>query len=71
MSNVDQLGPWVRRFLLDYLVGERQFADNTRRSYRDTLTLLIPFIATATHRTVDRLCIGDLAADHVRQFVFV
>lgn len=69
MSKVDLLGPWVRRFLLEYLVGERHFAENTRRSYRDTLALLIPFIATATHRTVDRLGIGDLAADHVRQFL--
>jgi len=69
MTEVDRLGPWVRRFLLEYLVGERHFAANTQRSYRDTLTLVIPFIATTTHRTVDRLCIGDLAADHVRQFL--
>ena len=69
MSKSDLLGPWVRRFLLEYLVGERNFAENTRRSYRDTLALLIPCIADATHRTVDRLCIGDLAADRVRQFL--
>jgi integrase/recombinase XerD len=69
MSKPDLLGPWVRRFLLEYLVGERNFAENTRRSYRDTLALLIPFIATATTTTVDRLCISDLAADGVRQFL--
>lgn len=54
MTNADLLGPWVRRFLLEYLVGERHFAENTRRSYRDTLALLIPFIATVTKTTVDR-----------------
>ena len=69
MSKPDLLGPWVRRFLLEYLVGERNFAENTRRSYRDTLALRIPFIATATTTTVDRLCISDLAADGVRQFL--
>ncbi len=69
MSKPDLLGPWVRRFLLEYLVGERNFAENTRRSYRDTLALLIPFIATATTTTVDRLRISDLAADGVRQFL--
>jgi len=69
VSNVDLLGPWVRRFLLEYLVGERHFAENTRRSYRDTLALLIPFIATATKITVDRLRIGELTADRVRQFL--
>jgi site-specific recombinase XerD len=69
MSNPDLLGPWVRRFLLEYLVGERNFAENTRRSYRDALALLIPFIATATKTTVDRLRIEDLGAANVRQFL--
>jgi integrase/recombinase XerD len=54
MRNPDLLGPWVRRFLLEYLVGERNFAENTRRSYRDTLTLAIPFVATAAATSVDR-----------------
>jgi site-specific recombinase XerD len=69
MSNPDLLGPWVRRFLLEYLVGERNFAENTRRSYRDTLALLIPFIVTARRTTVDQLRLSDLAPDHVRQFL--
>ncbi len=69
MRNADALGPWVRRFLLEYLVGERHFAENTRRSYRDTLALLIPFAAAATKITVDRLCLTDLTADGVRQFL--
>ena len=69
MSKVDLLGPWVRRFLLEYLVGERHFAENTRRSYRDTLVLLIPFLAVATKTSVDRLRVEDVAADRVRQFL--
>ena len=69
MGKVDLLGPWVRRFLLEYLVGERHFAENTRRSYRDTLALLIPFLATATKTSVDRLRVEDVAADGVRQFL--
>jgi site-specific recombinase XerD len=69
MTNADRLGPWVRRFLLEYLVGERNVAENTRRSYRDTLRLVIPFIATVTHTPLDRLRIDDLAADGVRQFL--
>ena len=43
MDNPMLLGPWVRRFLLDYLVGERNVARNTQQSYRDMLTLLSPF----------------------------
>jgi integrase/recombinase XerD len=69
MSKPDLVGPWVRRFLLEYLVGERHFAANTQRSYRDTLALLIPFIATATKTSVDRLRIGDVTADGIRQFL--
>lgn len=42
MSETTLIGPWVRRFLLDYLVTERNLALNTRRSYRDTLVLLLP-----------------------------
>ena len=69
MSNPALLGPWVRRFLLEYLVGERNFAENTRRSYRDSLALLIPWTATARSTTVDRLIVDDLTADRVRHFL--
>ena len=37
------LGSWVRRFLLEHLIGEANLARNTQRSYRDTLRLLLPF----------------------------
>ncbi|PYV67674.1 MAG: integrase, partial [Acidobacteria bacterium] len=40
MSKGNLLGPWVRRFLLEYLVSELNLARNTQRSYRDTLGLL-------------------------------
>jgi hypothetical protein len=43
------LGPWVRRFLLDYMGGERNLARNTQRSYRDTLTLLLGCVPPFTH----------------------
>ena len=69
MTKPDLLGPWVRRFLLEYVVGERNFAVNTQRSYRDTLALLIPFIVTSTKTPVDRLRAEDMTADAVRQFL--
>ena len=31
------IGPWVRRFILEHLVTERNLARNTQLSYRDTL----------------------------------
>jgi integrase/recombinase XerD len=64
-----RLGPWVRRFLLEHLVGERNLARNTQRSYRDSLALLIPFIGDKTRKEVDQLNVDHLTAEHVRQFL--
>src|SRR3954470_3607077 len=64
-----RLGPWVRRFLLEHLVGERNLARNTQQSYRDTLRLLLPFAASASDKAIDRLCVEDLTADPIRSFL--
>jgi integrase/recombinase XerD len=69
MTDPALLGPWVRRFLLEHLTGERNLARNTQRSYRDTLRLLLPFVARQARRAVDRLCVDDLSADRVRAFL--
>jgi hypothetical protein len=45
MKNDSLLGPWIRRFLLEHLVAERNLSRNTQRSYRDTLCLLLPRLA--------------------------
>ena len=37
------IGPWIRRFLLEHLVSDRNLTHNTQASYRDTLLLLLPF----------------------------
>ena len=69
MSDINLLGYWIRRFLLEHLVGERNLARNTQRSYRDTLILLLPFVAAKLNRPVDRLTIADVSADIVRLFL--
>src|ERR1700674_376405 len=69
MTDNTMLGPWVRRFLLEHLVGERNLARNTQRSYRDALVLLIPFIANTVRKPVDQLLIDDVTAEHVRLFL--
>jgi integrase/recombinase XerD len=63
------LGPWIRRFLLEHLVGERNLARNTQQSYRDTLRLLLPFTATASGKAIDRLGVEDLTTDRIRSFL--
>jgi integrase/recombinase XerD len=69
MSDVNLLGYWIRRFLLEHLVGERNLARNTQQSYRDSLILLLPFVAGKLNRPVDRLTIVDVSADLVRLFL--
>src|SRR5882724_9731909 len=69
MADTSKLGPWVRRFLLEHLVGERNLARNTQRSYRDTLALMVPFIASKVHKQVDQLTVGEITAQQVRLFL--
>ena len=45
MTNYTLLGPWIKRFLMEYLISVKNLSSNTRRSYRDTFCLLLPFTA--------------------------
>lgn len=69
MTNNQLLGPWIRRFLLEHLQQDRNLRENTQRSYRDCLVLLLPFLANKVGQAVERLTIDHLSADHVRAFL--
>jgi integrase/recombinase XerD len=69
MYDAALLGPWVRRFLLEYLTGERNLSPNTQKSYRDMLMQLLPFIGAKATKPVDRLLVTDLSATAVRRFL--
>jgi len=69
MKKHSQLGPAIRRFLLEHLVAERNLALNTQASYRDTLILLLPFAAKNLSKPIDHLSIEDISAKIVRQFL--
>ena len=62
MKDETLLGPWVRRFLLEHLVAERNLARNTQVSYRDRMTIedLTPSIVRKflDHLERDRQCNG-------------
>jgi integrase/recombinase XerD len=63
------LAPWVRRFLLEHLVAERNLARSTQVSYRDTLTLLFPFVSHRSGVAIDRLSVRELSPLAVRRFL--
>ena len=69
MRTFSLLAPWIRRFLLEHLVGERNLARNTQSSYRDTLVMLLPFVAAKIAKALDLLTIEDVRADIVRLFL--
>lgn len=69
MRDLNLLGTWVRRFLLEHLVAERNLSRNTQMSYRDTLSLLLPFASTKVRKSVDRLNVFDLSPSVIRAFL--
>jgi integrase/recombinase XerD len=69
MKTIFFLAPWIHRFLLEYLVNDRNLAHNTQVSYRDTLVLFLPFVAKKRGKSLDQLAIEDICADTIRQFL--
>lgn len=69
MTDRSPLAPWVRRFLMEHLVAERNLARNTQLSYRDTLTLLLPFASRLAAVSIDALSVPDLSPNCVRAFL--
>ena len=68
-SDIHRLGTWLRRFLCEHIVTERNLARNTQQSYRDAFTLLLPFVSRVLGKPVDRLAVRDLTAGRVLQFL--
>ena len=69
MSDLRTLGAWLRRFLTEHIVTERNLARNTQKSYRDTFALLLPFVGARARKPVDRLAMHDLTPRRVLQFL--
>jgi site-specific recombinase XerD len=69
MKDESLLSPWVRRFLLEHLVAERNLSHNTQASYRDTLMLLLPFASRHGGGAIDRMTVEDLTPAIVRKFL--
>ena len=63
------VGYWLRRFLTEHIVTERNLARNTQLSYRDTFELLLPFIAMKARKVIERLLLDDLTGKRVLQFL--
>lgn len=69
MTYMTLCGPWVRRFLLEHLVNERNLSINTRSSYRDMLVLLFSYTTAHLKKSVDRLAVNDLTPELIKHFL--
>lgn len=69
MADTRLLSSWIRRFLLEYLIGERNLSVNTQKSYRDMLRLLLPFASEAAGKATDKLLVEDLSEGCIRNFL--
>lgn len=69
MNDTTLLGPWIRRFLIEHVIGERNLARQTQLSYRDMLRLLLPFIAEQCQQSLDRLTVEQISATRVHAFL--
>jgi site-specific recombinase XerD len=59
----------LRQFFSDYLLAIRGLSPHTMQSYRDTLVLLLRFVAHTNHLDPARLDLADLLPDDVLAFL--
>ena len=69
MTSANLLGSWVRRFLLEHVIAERNLSKNTQRSYRDTFSILLPWISIHSRHPIDHLCVVDLSSGVLKAFL--
>jgi site-specific recombinase XerD len=69
MNTINLLSPWIKRFILEYLISVRNLARNTQQSYRDTFKLMLPFAAKKVGKSIDQLAVGDLTPEVIKSFL--
>jgi len=63
------LGPWMKRFLLEYLISVKNLSRNTQQSYRDTFRLYLPYLADTIKKSVDTLTVQDVSSKSIEDFL--
>ena len=69
MSEHEPLGPLLHSFLVDYLIAVKGLRPASVRSYRDTVRLLLVFVAADRGCRLTRLAIEDLTFERVLAFL--
>lgn len=69
MDEQSFLSPWIKRFLLEYLITVKNLSRNTQRSYRDTFRIYLPYIAKKTGKPIDQLTVEDISPNGIKEFL--
>lgn len=69
MVNSHPLGSFIRRFLLENVIADRNLSLNTQKSYRDAIRLLLRFIAESYGIDPAHLTVEDVKPEVVRNFL--
>jgi len=69
MSGSHPLGPLVHSFFVDHLVAVKGLRPATVRSYRDTVRLLLRFVAQNKKARITRLGLEDLSCERILGFL--
>ena len=65
----NDLAPFVTSFFMRHLPVERNASPHTIAAYRDTLKLLLRFLAASMHRTAAALHVEDLTPERILAFL--
>lgn len=69
MNPTHPIGPFVRRFLVEEVATERGLSPNTQKSYRDTIRLLLRFLAERHGTDPTRVTVEQVDATLLREFL--
>ncbi len=69
MSPKAPLGPLLHSFFLDHLIAVKGLRPASIRSYRDTIRLLILFLATEKRSKITKLTVDDLTFERIVAFL--
>jgi integrase/recombinase XerD len=67
--NKQPLGPILQSYFLDHLIAVKGLRPGSVRSYRDTIRLLIVFLAAEQRCKITRLTLDDLTLERILAFL--
>lgn len=69
MNDQKILSPWIKRFLVEYLVSVKNLSRNTQHSYRGTFRQYLIYLAKKISTHIDQLAMEDISAENIKEFL--